>query len=79
MTSSRTPEIEVNSCSTPAIWIEVQAAPCKDESSTRLSALPSVTPNPRSSGSATILANRLGSAPGMISSLLGLISSCQFF
>jgi hypothetical protein len=37
------------------------AAPCSDDSSTRRSALPSVRPKPRSSGSATTVALRFGS------------------
>ena len=45
----------------------------------RRSALPSVTPKPRSSGSATTVASRLGSVPGDTWSLFGRISSCQFF
>ena len=42
-------------------------------------ALPSVMPKPRSSGSATTVAMRDGSAPGSTSSFSGLISDCQFF
>src|SRR5262245_25966468 len=45
----------------------------------RRSALPSVWPKPRSSGSATTVANRLESEPGVTCSLLGRMSSCQFF
>ena len=51
VTSSTTPGIEVNSCSTPSIRTVVIAAPCSDDSRTRRSALPSVVPKPRSSGS----------------------------
>ena len=58
VTSSRTPWMEENSCSTPSIWIEVTAAPCSDDSSTRRSELPSVRPKPRSSGSAVMVAMR---------------------
>ena len=61
VTSSRTPGMVENSCSTPSIWAAVMAAPCKDDSSTRRSALPSVTPKPRSSGSAMMVASRLAS------------------
>ena len=43
VTSSRTPGIEENSCSTPSIWTAVTAAPWSDDSSTRRSALPSVS------------------------------------
>ena len=78
-TSSRTPGIDENSCSTPSTWIEVIAAPCSDDSSTRRSELPSVWPKPRSSGSATTVATRRGSSPWTTSSFFGLISSCQFF
>ena len=78
VTSSRTPGTIENSCSTPSIWTEVIAAPCSEESSTRLSALPRVRPKPRSSGSATAVAWRDGSAPCLISSAVGRISSCQF-
>ena len=59
--------------------IEVTAAPCSDDSSTRLSELPSVMPKPRSSGSATNDALRRWSVPGLRSSALGFLSSCQFF
>ena len=45
----------------------------------RRSALPSVTPKPRSSGSATTVATRRTSPPALTCSLPGLISSCQFF
>ena len=41
------PASELNSCSTFSILIEVIAAPCSDDSSTRRSALPSVRPKPR--------------------------------
>ena len=44
---------------------ECTAAPCSDDSSTRRSALPSVRPKPRSSGSATRVAKRLGVVPGV--------------
>ena len=55
VTSSATSGMVMNSCSTPSIFTEVIAAPCRLESSTRRSELPSVMPNPRSSGSATNL------------------------
>src|SRR5579871_5038540 len=45
----------------------------------RRSALPSVWPKPRSSGSATRVAKRVASWPGVTWSLFGRISSCQFF
>ena len=54
--SSTTPGIVENSCSTPSIFTYVTAAPGIDESSMRRSALPSVIPKPRSSGSITNLA-----------------------
>ena len=79
VTSSRTPAIEENSCSTPSMCTDCTAAPCSDDSRMRRSALPSVTPKPRSSGSATSVATRFGSAPTATCSLFGLISSCQFF
>src|SRR5215217_3224775 len=79
VTSSRTPGIDENSCSTPSICTEVTAAPWSDDRRTRRSALPSVVPKPRSNGSATTVAIRLGSSPGATSSLFGLMSSCQFF
>ena len=55
VTSSATSGMVVNSCSTPSIFTEVMAAPCRLERSTRRSELPSVMPKPRSSGSATNL------------------------
>jgi hypothetical protein len=51
VTSSTTSGRYVNSCSAPSIRTCVIAAPCSDDRSTRRSALPSVVPNPRSSGS----------------------------
>src|SRR5580698_6701308 len=45
----------------------------------RRSALPSVWPKPRSSGSATSVAKRVASWPAVTCSLFGRISSCQFF
>src|SRR5262249_20143055 len=54
------------------------AAPCSDERRMRRSALPSVSPKPRSSGSATTVAERRGSL-ACTCSLSGRISSCQFF
>ncbi len=79
VTSSRTPAIEENSCSTPSMCTDCTAAPCSDDSRMRRSALPSVWPKPRSSGSATRVAKRVGSVPGVTWSLFGRISSCQFF
>ena len=79
VTSSRTPGMVENSCSTPSICTAVIAEPCKDESRMRRSALPSVTPKPRSSGSAITVASRSPRCPGSTSSLGGLISCCQFF
>jgi hypothetical protein len=55
VTSSFTPGIVANSCSTPSILIDVTAAPTMDDSSARRSALPIVVPNPRSNGSAVNL------------------------
>ena len=51
LTSSRTPGIVENSWSTSRTRMAVIAEPWSDESSTRRSALPSVMPKPRSSGS----------------------------
>src|SRR5947209_115305 len=79
VTSSRTPGIDENSCSTPSMCTDCTAAPCSEESRTRRSAFPSVTPNPRSSGSATTVAMRLASFPVATCSFSGRISSCQFF
>src|SRR6478735_11866531 len=79
VTSSRTPAIEENSCSTPSMCTDCTAAPWSEESRIRRSALPSVWPKPRSSGSATMVAKRVESLPGWIWSLFGRISSCQFF
>ena len=44
VTSSRTPGMVENSCRTPSIWMEVTAAPSKDESSIRRRLLPNVVP-----------------------------------
>src|SRR5258708_566605 len=79
VTSSRTPAIEENSCSTPSICTDCTAAPCNDDSRMRRNALPSVWPKPRSSGSATRVAKRFESLPGVTWSLFGRISSCHFF
>ena len=48
VTSSLTPAIVENSWTTPFIFIEVIAAPCKEESKTLLRVLPSVKPKPLS-------------------------------
>ncbi len=77
-TSSRTPSIEENSWTTPSICTEVTAAPCSEDRSTRRSALPRVTPKPRSSGSATMRARRSLSFPVSIRGFSGRISSFQF-
>src|SRR6185369_7604346 len=77
-TSSRTPSSEENSCTTPSICTAVTAAPCREERSTRRRLLPSVTPNPRSRGSATRRALRAASAPVSICGFSGRISSFQF-
>src|SRR5215475_5373169 len=79
VTSSRTPAIEENSCSTPSMCTDCTAAPCSEDNRMRRSALPSVWPKPRSSGSATSVAKRDASLPGDTCSLFGRISSCQFF
>src|SRR5947207_4316250 len=79
VTSSSTPGSDENSCRTPSICIEVIAAPCNEESSTRRSALPRVKPKPRSSGSAVTVATRVASSPGSTDNALGLIRVCQFF
>src|SRR5215203_6996825 len=52
-TSSLTPGMVENSCATPSILTLVTAEPVSPESITRRSALPSVCPRPRGSGSAT--------------------------
>ena len=44
VTSSLTPLIDVNSWSTPSIWIEVTAAPLIEDNKILLSELPSVKP-----------------------------------
>src|SRR6266446_6933761 len=79
VTSSRTPAMEENSWRTPSMCTDCTLAPCKEESRIRRSALPSVNPKPRSSGSATTVAEHFGSGPGVTWSLFGRISSCQFF
>ena len=44
VTSSLTPFIDVNSCNTPSIWIEVTAAPLIEDSNILLNELPKVKP-----------------------------------
>ena len=56
VTSSPTPATDENSCNTLSICTLVTAAPCRLLISTRRKALPKVSPNPRSSGSATTVA-----------------------
>jgi hypothetical protein len=56
VTSSLTPLIEVNSCKTPSIWIDVTAAPLIDDNKIRLKEFPKVNPYPFSKGSTTIFA-----------------------
>ena len=53
VTSSVTLGIVENSCSTPSIRTDEMAAPGIEDSSVRRSPLPSVYPNPGSSGSTT--------------------------
>src|ERR1700744_2535862 len=79
VTSSRAPAIGETSGSTPSMCTDCTAAPCSDDSRIRRSALPSVWPKPRSSGSATRVAKRVASDPGVTWSLFGRINSCQFF
>jgi hypothetical protein len=50
VTSSTTPGIDENSCSTPSIWTAVTAAPSMEDSRQRRRALPMVVPKPRSNG-----------------------------
>ena len=56
VTSSLTPLIDVNSCNTPSICIDVTAAPLIDDNNILLREFPKVKPKPFSSGSATIVA-----------------------
>ena len=44
VTSSLTPLIEVNSCNTPSIWIDVTAAPLIDDNKILLKEFPNVKP-----------------------------------
>ncbi len=53
VTSSTTPGMAENSCSTPSICTAVTAAPSIEESKTRRMALPTVVAKPRSNGCAT--------------------------
>src|SRR5437762_3164102 len=55
VTSSTTPGIVLISCCTPWIFTRVTALPSKLESKMRLRLLPTVTPKPRSNGSAVNL------------------------
>ncbi len=66
VTSSLTPGIVENSWYTSRTWMEVTAAPSRDESRTRRSALPSVTPYPACSGPASYFAYVPASATGSI-------------
>src|SRR5690606_16466362 len=50
VTSSTTPAIVENSCSTPSIFTDVMAYPSRDDKRTLLSALPTVNPYPGSRG-----------------------------
>src|SRR5262252_6015144 len=65
VTSSRTPAMEENSWRTPSMCTDCTLAPCREDSRIRRSALPSVNPKPRSSGSATTVAEHLGSGPSV--------------
>src|SRR4051794_31126537 len=66
VTSSLTPGIVENSWYTSRIWIEVTAAPSRDDSRTRRRALPRVTPYPACSGPASYFAYVPASATGSI-------------
>ena len=50
VTSSTTPEMVENSCSTFPFLTEVIAKPSKDDNNTRLNAFPTVNPYPGSKG-----------------------------
>ena len=52
VTSSWTPGIDENSCSTPSMFTAVMAAPSMDDSRQRRRALPMVVAKPRSNGCA---------------------------
>ena len=71
VTSSTTPSIVENSCSTPSIWIDVTAAPGSEDKRIRRKELPRVVPYPRSSGSTTNL-------PNLASSLISTVSILVF-
>src|SRR5690606_2748393 len=59
--SSTTPGIVENSCRTPSIWMEVTAAPGREDSRMRRRELPRLVPYPRCKGSTTNFPYRLSS------------------
>ena len=61
VTSSLTPFIDVNSCNTPSICIEVTAVPLIEDKRILLNEFPRVRPYPFSNGSAVIFAYDLSS------------------
>ena len=71
-TSSLIPVIVENSCWTPSILTAVTDAPGNEERSPRLSAFPSVTPKPRSSGSMLNLPYRLVETLSSTSTFFGI-------
>src|SRR5882672_623783 len=75
-TSSLIPVMVVNSCWTPSILTAVTAAPGSEERSARRSAFPSVTPNPRSSGSMLNLPYWFVETLSSTSTFFGI---CRFF
>src|SRR5690606_27982542 len=77
-TSSSTPSTVENSCKTPSIWIEVTAAPGKDESKIRRKEFPKVVPYPRSRGSTTNLPNLASLLISTVSIFGFSISSIHF-
>eukprot|EP01022_Parablepharisma_sp_SALTPOND_P013736 TRINITY_DN18452_c0_g1_i1.p1 TRINITY_DN18452_c0_g1~~TRINITY_DN18452_c0_g1_i1.p1 ORF type:complete len:655 (-),score=144.50 TRINITY_DN18452_c0_g1_i1:937-2901(-) len=78
LTSSITPLMVENSCSTPSMRTLVIAAPCKEEIRMRLRALPMVWPKPRSSGSQENLPQYWVWDSSSTSRRDGLMSSLQF-
>ena len=79
VTSSRTPAIEENSCSTPSMCTDCTAAPCSEDSRMRRSALPASRRSRARAARRRRSRRARHRSPAVTWSLFGLISSCQFF
>jgi hypothetical protein len=79
VTSSRTPGIDENSCSTPSIWTDVIAAPWQRRQQHATQRVAERQAEAALQRLGDQRRHALAVIPGATSSLFGLIRSCQFF